>query len=90
MHGALNTQNTLHYFRSFFAVGIKACFYSTFSFINIPIKPLKPKAQKSNIFVQSVPQRKHFTITKISWLMLFEEIIIAYSENRKVTNTLRV
>jgi hypothetical protein len=39
--------------------------------------------------MQSVPQRKHITITKIKWLTLFKEIIAVYPEDhRKPINTL--
>jgi hypothetical protein len=38
---------------------------------------------------QLLPQRKHVSITRISWLMLFTEIIDIYSENHiKIINTL--
>jgi hypothetical protein len=35
----------------------------------------------SHLIIQSVPQRRHFTITKISLLILFKEIIAVYNEN---------
>jgi hypothetical protein len=47
------------------------------------LNPLKPKIVKI-IFKNSVCTSKktqHFTITKINWLMLFEEIMPVYSEN---------
>jgi hypothetical protein len=34
--------------------------------------------------IQFLPQRKHFSITKINWLMLFKEIIAVYSENHTI------
>jgi hypothetical protein len=40
--------------------------------------------------VRTANKTKHFTITKINWLMLFKEIIAVYSENyTKPINTLR-
>jgi hypothetical protein len=47
------------------------------------INPLKPKLVE-RIFENSVRNTKKtqlFTITNISWLMLFKEIIAVYSEN---------
>jgi hypothetical protein len=38
--------------------------------------------------VRTSKRTQHFTLTKISWLMLFKEIIAVYSENHaKLTNT---
>jgi hypothetical protein len=32
---------------------------------------------------RTAKKKQHFTITKISWLLLFKEIIAVYSENRR-------
>jgi hypothetical protein len=47
----------------------------------ILLNPLKPNKSKC-LRIQPIHKKtKLFTITKIKWLMLFEEIIIVYSEN---------
>jgi hypothetical protein len=41
-------------------------------------------SSKYSLRIQPVPKRKqYFTIKKINWLTLFEEMITIYSENRK-------
>jgi hypothetical protein len=36
--------------------------------------------------IQSVPQRKHITIVKIYWSLLFKQIIAVYSDTRIIQN----
>jgi hypothetical protein len=46
---------------------------------------LKPKLIKIKFknSVRTAKKTQHFTITKINWLTLFEEIIAVYCENHK-------
>jgi hypothetical protein len=50
---------------------------------NVYYNPLKPKLVQImfNNSVRTAKKTRHFTITKISWLTLFKEIIAVYSEN---------
>jgi hypothetical protein len=42
---------------------------------------MKLKLVKINNSVRTATKTQHFTIPKINWLTLFEEIIAVYSEN---------
>jgi hypothetical protein len=63
----------------------------SYAFILNTVNPLNPKLAEI-IFKNSVRTAKktqHFSITKVSWLILFREIIAVYSENNaKPINTL--
>jgi hypothetical protein len=51
------------------------------------LNPFEAEACLNNI-KNSVPKQKHFSITKISWVMIFREIAV-YSENEtKPVNSL--
>jgi hypothetical protein len=47
-----------------------------------------PKTFKNS--VRTSKRTQHFTITKITWLMLFKEIIDIYSENHEKDNTYKI
>jgi hypothetical protein len=51
--------------------------------------PFEAEARLNKNSVRTAKKTPHFTITKISWLTLFKEVIDVYSENHtKPANTL--
>jgi hypothetical protein len=85
---AFNKTRTVNY--KLFSYGTTAHICALCSSVLRFLNPLKKKLLYF-LFKNSVRTLKrtlHFTITKINWLMLFKEIIAAYSENHtKPINT---
>jgi hypothetical protein len=55
----------------------------------LPVMVLLSRINLEYKLIWNTFEAEHFTITKISWLMLFSEIIVLYAENHmKPINTL--